>query len=727
MTVAGRPLPERSGQMSLLRRSLLPLALVTATIALFGLLSVALPQPTQAAAFVVTKTADTNDGDCSAADCSLREAVVAANAALGPDTITVPPGTYILTLAGTGEEAAATGDLDVTDDVTIIGFDTRQTIIDGDGADRVFEINADVTATIRSLWVRNGSALNGVSIQNAGNLTLSDVLVRENTADSSTTANGGGVEKSGTLVLLSSEVEFNTTAGSGAGLNNTGDLTITDSTLRQNTADVSGGGINQSSAGNLTISGNTISENSATKNGGAIDAGGAVTLTRSTINGNTASDDGGALIVLSGGTTSLTHSTLSANNAVDGDGLRLLSGGSADLQSTIVAANPSGGDCSGSITSLGTNLDSDGTCALAAAGDLSTVSASLGGLEDNGGPTLTHALLSSSPAIDAASPPTAPATDQRGLPRVPAAPDIGAFERNLIDLIVTVEWAPLDPELLAAAFLHVAVRNQGPDAAGDVDLTLILPAGLIVESLPAGCQSQEAAVTCELGDMLVGDSADLAIGITPTVLGPATVSASLTAIGDDQQLEDNTAEATANVQPQTTVDVTLAAGWTLAGWQGASLDVGEAAAGIASQLTSIFVFDVVAQTFLQYRPTSPPVLNDLKTLEPGQAVWLFINDPDGAVWQQPCGDLLPAVQLRAGANLVAWLGEDGISVVDAVASLGEALDKLFLWDTASQGFLSFNPALPDSLAHFNTAQTLALGAGVWLLMKQDTTWEFGTP
>ena len=70
--------------MPLLRRSLLPLALVTPTIALFGLLNVTLPPPTQAATFVVTKMADTNDGDCSATNCSLCEAVLAANAALAP-------------------------------------------------------------------------------------------------------------------------------------------------------------------------------------------------------------------------------------------------------------------------------------------------------------------------------------------------------------------------------------------------------------------------------------------------------------------------------------------------------------------------------------------------------------------------------------------------------------------------------------------------------------------
>ncbi len=299
--------------MFLPRRLLLPLAVVTAAIALVGVINLALPHATQAAAFVVTKTADTNDGECSADDCSLREAVVAANAAAGPDTITVPPGTYTLTLAGASEEAAATGDLDITDDVTII---------DGNAADRAFELNAGVTAAIERLWVRNGSAPNGGGIQNAGNLTLSDVLVRENAAGSSTTAKGGGVANSGTLVLLSSEVELNTTTGSGGGRNNTGEMTLTDSTERQNAADVSGGGINQSSGGSLTISGSTISENTAGSaavgGGGILADGGTVTITLSTIRGNSATKNGGGISAGQNATISITDSTLDTNTANDG-------------------------------------------------------------------------------------------------------------------------------------------------------------------------------------------------------------------------------------------------------------------------------------------------------------------------------------------------------------------------------------------------------------------------
>ena len=77
-------------------------------------------QHAQAATFTVTKTADTNDGFCDA-DCSLREAIIATNALPGADTITVPAGTYTLSIAGTFEDAAATGDLDITDELTFSG------------------------------------------------------------------------------------------------------------------------------------------------------------------------------------------------------------------------------------------------------------------------------------------------------------------------------------------------------------------------------------------------------------------------------------------------------------------------------------------------------------------------------------------------------------------------------------------------------------------------------
>lgn len=94
------------------------------SIATFAALIVALvlgPVPSaRAATFIVTKTADTADGNCNA-DCSLREAIIAANAAAESDSITVPPGTYVRTINGTEEDLSADGDLDIADDVQIRG------------------------------------------------------------------------------------------------------------------------------------------------------------------------------------------------------------------------------------------------------------------------------------------------------------------------------------------------------------------------------------------------------------------------------------------------------------------------------------------------------------------------------------------------------------------------------------------------------------------------------
>jgi len=91
----------------------------------------------------VTTTPDSVSG-------SLRACIIWANGNPGADTITVPSGTYTLTIAGTGEDAAASGDLDITDDIIINGNTVSSTIIDANAIDRVFEILA-ASATFREL------------------------------------------------------------------------------------------------------------------------------------------------------------------------------------------------------------------------------------------------------------------------------------------------------------------------------------------------------------------------------------------------------------------------------------------------------------------------------------------------------------------------------------------------------------------------------------------------
>ena len=98
--------------------ALVALAVVGAVVS--ALVAPASPAFAGQTTFAVTKTADTNDGACTAADCSLREAIVAANAANGAG-VEVPAGTYKLSIAGRDENFAATGDLDIRAGMTIRG------------------------------------------------------------------------------------------------------------------------------------------------------------------------------------------------------------------------------------------------------------------------------------------------------------------------------------------------------------------------------------------------------------------------------------------------------------------------------------------------------------------------------------------------------------------------------------------------------------------------------
>jgi hypothetical protein len=104
-----------------------------------------------------------------------------------------------------------------------------------------------------------------------------------------------------------------------------------------------------------------------------------------------------------------------------------LSGGS--LTGTLLATNEPGGNGSGSLIDAGHNLSSDATCAFTHVGSLNNTDPLLGPLANNGGATLTMALLAGSPAIDAGDTTTAPTTDQRGVTRpFGAASDIGAYD-----------------------------------------------------------------------------------------------------------------------------------------------------------------------------------------------------------------------------------------------------------------------------------------------------------
>ena len=387
--------------------------------------------------------------------CSLREAILGANGDLGinectggsgADTIELTVGTYTLAIVGAGEDDATTGDLDITDDLTIRGAGTEVTIIDGAGLDRVFHVDPEqdgLEVELRNLTVRGGSVSgdNGGGIANftSGLLTLFKVAVVGNTADS-----GAGIFNNNDLWLFMSEVSGNN-GDDGAGIFTEGgsDTVITLSRIGGNTSATSAGGINNQ--GTMTINYSLIDGNTATGtgSGGGIFNNNQLTIDDSTLSGNMAGVAGLGGALRNGVTATLTHVTIFDNTALMGGGV--YNDDSLTLDHTILAAN-SGGNCGGNaVTSNGFNLEDGAGCALANAGDQSNTDPELGPLQANGGPTETHALTSTSPAVDAGDAADTTGLDQRTAPRSvdgdgngSAVRDIGAFELNPVVVVNTL-------------------------------------------------------------------------------------------------------------------------------------------------------------------------------------------------------------------------------------------------------------------------------------------------
>jgi hypothetical protein len=216
------------------------------------------------------------------------------------------------------------------------------------------------------------------------------------------------------LTLTNSTVSDNRSASHGGGIFNdsSGILTLINSTVSRNGSSghnsASGGGI--ANLGTLTLTNSTVSDNAALGGGGGIFNGisGILTLTNSTVSGN------GAIVQVGGitnfGTANLFNATITNNSVGFGSG-GVSGGGTFNFQNTILAGNFRSGagmrissDCAGTINSNGNNLmGSLLDCTVNGAG-VTVANPNLGPLQNNGGPTQTHALRSSSPAIDASDP-----------------------------------------------------------------------------------------------------------------------------------------------------------------------------------------------------------------------------------------------------------------------------------------------------------------------------------
>jgi len=166
--------------------------------------------------FTVTKESD-DDGPCEVDDCALREAILAANATPGNDLVVVPGGTYQLSLLGPVEEnQSMTGDLDVLDDLEILGDQERPVFIVGDGTGRVLQIY-ESTVIISNVTITGGNASSwGGGIRTShSRVTIIDSTI---TGNSNSMSGGGILAGSYEMTLINCTVSRNTTHEHGGGI-----------------------------------------------------------------------------------------------------------------------------------------------------------------------------------------------------------------------------------------------------------------------------------------------------------------------------------------------------------------------------------------------------------------------------------------------------------------------------------------------------------------------------
>ena len=535
----------------------------------------------------------------------------------------------------------------------------------------------------------------GIYNTSSGSLTLVESGIAGNSA---TAADGGGLRNNGVATITDSTVALNTTpAGNGAGIHNVGLLTMTGSAVFDNVASGDSGGLFVASGGEASAS-----------------------LTNSTISGNSAGDDGGGIQTASGATVTLTHVTIALNTAVDnGGGINAPTNTVVTVQGTILDAN-SGANCAGALISADHNLDSDGSCGFGMANDLNNVDPLLEPLDENGGPTRTHALPAASPAVNAANPADHPATDQRGVLRPAATPDIGAFERSVIDLDVTIEPVPPDLLVPVAFALEINVSNDGPDDAQRVRLTADVPEGIDLSKAAAGCDVSQARLSCEIEDLPAGGAPRtivLAIGILEA--GQFDLAFTISAANTEATPDDNTVALQLNAQAPPTRSTTLVTGWNLVPWYGPPTPVAAAFAAIIESIDAAFAWDAPGQRFDGFLPALPAALNALDTLTPGMALWVLVGGAVSVDWVQPDAPLPDRVELAAGFNLVTWGGAGGVAIADGLGQILGLVGSVAAWDAPGQAFRGFSPQLPIQL---NALRQFRNGLSFWIEVAQAVTW-----
>ena len=431
-------------------------ALRNAVALLVAMLSLGASMPSaEAAIFIVNSTADTDDGTCNSANCTLREAINAANNTTVADTI------LLTALSGTINLTSALPD--VINALNLTGPGADILTLQGSGSFRILNVAAGaVSVTVTKLTITNGSA-----------------------------------------------------TGGGGGIRSLSPLSVTDCVLSGNSATTEGGAVSLAGGGGQ-FRNCTFSSNTAGQRGGAIyydgEGGFTLTLINDTISGNHANGggNGGAIFHFSNSmavnppsTLQVTNCTITNNfsaSSLNGGGIAAAANSAGDdittlLSNTIVAGNTAPNLVSGAgapgasstFVSQGYNLTSDdGNGLLNATGDLVNSDPRLGPLQDNGGPSFTHLPSINGAAVDAGN--TTQPFDQRGVGFISrpqgARDDIGAVEVALEEVVVTTtvdeDNGSIDPGLGTGTSLREAIAFTNANVTGH-------PAAILFD-LPASQQ-----------------------------------------------------------------------------------------------------------------------------------------------------------------------------------------------------------------------------------------------
>ena len=456
---------------------------------------------------VITVTAMEDDIDEDDDNCSLREAVRAtsfnfavdeclAGESATTDTIQLPDGTATLMAVGADNDSIA-GDLDLVEGVIFQGTGAAHSVVQAgtmgggssNGIDRVFDILTAQAVEFHDMTIRNGL----------------------------TSTNGGGIkrEQNGPVTLDNVNLVGNKATGDGGGLYINGVLTINESTINGNIAGGHGGGVWVQE--NVTVDRSTFSTNQSGGSGGGLYALAGLSSANSTFSGNSAAGVGGGVYGDDHSIAfNLVHTTVANNTADSDDGLAGAGGGlymqghgglpeTKKLTNSIVADNHSGvafplpDDCAGPFTSGGGNVvETTPTCITPEASDATGVDPALGLLEDNGGSTLTHAVLTG-PAMDRGVAASCTGEDQRGLIRpMDAATDI--------DTVAECESGAYEAVPVAVSNTEQEEDDGSSPTSATVDVELPTDA---VEDVVLNYETQDGTAT--FGEDYVAEAGELTI------------------------------------------------------------------------------------------------------------------------------------------------------------------------------------------------------------------------